>query len=303
MSTEGVFEAQNEGKTNLDHIYTQTDPRPYFSTLKPLHYIIPEQAKPIFEALCETIAAGRPDGEVTVVDVGCSYGINGALLKYDISMDDLYRHYGSQDADDLTQAEMLSRDREMLDHCPRSENINLIGLDTSEEAVHYALEAGYLDQGIVANLEQGELTSREAEIIQNADMIISTGCVGYVTENTFTSLLKPFKTNPLPWVASFVLRMFPYNSIIHELDGKGLLTEKLLEHEFIQRDFETDEEKSHVMERLDAIDIDPAGKEAEGKYYADFFLSRPEEEIEGNPLSNILSGNVAYEPQVMLLAQ
>lgn len=303
MSTEGAYEAQNEGKSNLDHIYTQTDPRPYFSTLKPLHYIIPEQAKSIFEALCETVAADRPEEEITVVDVGCSYGINGALLKYDISMDDLYRRYGSHEADDLSRAELLSHDREMLDHCPRNENLNLIGLDTSEEAVHYAMEAGYLDQGIVANLEQGELGPGEAEIIQHADMIISTGCVGYVTENTFSSLLKPFKTDPLPWVASFVLRMFPYDSIIHELAEKGLLTEKLLEHEFVQRDFESDEEKSHVIQRLKAIEIDPAGKEAEGKYYADFFLSRPEDEIKENPLSDILRGNVAFEPQVMLLAQ
>jgi hypothetical protein len=303
MSTAGVYKVQNEGKTNLDHIYTQTDPRPYFSTLKPLHYIIPEQAKSIFEALCETIAADRPDEQVTVVDVGCSYGINGALLKYDISMDDLYRRYGSQEANNLTRAEMLSRDREMLDSCPQNEHFNVIGLDTSEEAVHYAMEAGYLDQGIVANLEQRELPPREAEIIQDADMIISTGCVGYITKKTFLSLLKPFKTNPLPWVASFVLRMFPYDSIIHELDGKGLLTEKLLEHEFVQRDFVSDEEKSHAIQRLKEIEIDPAGKEAEGKYYADFFLSRPEEEIEENPLSDILKGNVAYKPHVMLLAQ
>ncbi|MBT7858087.1 MAG: hypothetical protein HN720_14300, partial [Nitrospinaceae bacterium] len=259
--------------------------------------------KSIFKALCETIAADRPDEQVTVVDVGCSYGINGAILKYDISMDDLYRRYGSHEANDLTRAELLSSDREMLDHCPRNENFNVIGLDTSEEAVHYAMEAGYLDQGIVANLEQEELTPREAEIIQNADMIISTGCVGYVTENTFTSLLKSFKTDALPWVASFVLRMFPYDSIIHKLDGKGLFTEKLLEHEFVQRDFESDEEKSHVIERLKAIEIDPAGKEAGGKYYADFFLSRPEDEIKENPLSDILEGNVAYKPQVMLLAQ
>ena len=303
MSTEGVYEAQNEGKSNLDHVYTQADPRPYFSTLKPLHYIIPEQAKSIFEALCETLEADRPEEEITVVDVGCSYGVNSALLKYDISMDDLYRCYSSHGSDDLTRAELLSRDREMLDHCPRNENLNLIGLDTSEEAVHYAMEAGYLDQGIVSNLEQDELTSREAEIINNADMIISTGCVGYITKKTFSSLLKPFKTNSLPWVASFVLRMFPYDSIIHELDGKGLLTEKLLEHEFVQRDFESDEEKSHVIERLDTIGIDPAGKEAEGKYYADFFLSRLEEEIQENPLSDILRGKVAFEPQVILLAQ
>jgi hypothetical protein len=76
-----------------------------------------------------------------------------------------------------------------------------------------------------------------------------------------------------------------------------------LEHEFVQRDFESDEEKSHVIERLDTIGIDPAGKEAEGKYYADFFLSRLEEEIQENPLSDILRGKVAFEPQVILLAQ
>ena len=163
------------------------------------------------------------------------------------------------------------------------------------------LKVGFLDDGIVANLEEGELTPQIEEKIEGADLVISTGCVGYVTEKTFSQLLSPSDKGSLPWIASFVLRMFPYDSISQVFDQKGLLTEKLEEPTFIQRRFRDEEEKEHVIHQLETHGIDPSGKETKGNYIANLFLSRPESEIQRLPLQEMLKDQDFFNPHASIL--
>jgi len=86
-----AFEEINEAKANMDSIYDQSDPRAYFRELEKLDYAIPNAAKPIFQKLITHRRRGQDD-TVHVLDLGCSYGVNAALLKHDLSMDDLYQH-------------------------------------------------------------------------------------------------------------------------------------------------------------------------------------------------------------------
>ena len=92
------------GKVALDHIYTQPDPRAYFGTLRELDYQHPAAGQATLRRLIHELPAppGRP---VTVVDIGCSYGINAALLRCDATMDELYERYCGADAVAMTRAE------------------------------------------------------------------------------------------------------------------------------------------------------------------------------------------------------
>ena len=47
------------GKIQLDHIYTQPDPRDYFRTLRELGYCIPQLAKPYFTAMFREEVSAR----------------------------------------------------------------------------------------------------------------------------------------------------------------------------------------------------------------------------------------------------
>ena len=51
---------------------------------------------------------------------------------------------------------------------------------------------------------------RRPRLLADVDIIVSTGCVGYVTATTFQRAAKASRRGRVPWVASFVLRMFPY---------------------------------------------------------------------------------------------
>ncbi|MEZ5889976.1 MAG: hypothetical protein R3D52_06780 [Xanthobacteraceae bacterium] len=107
MTDQIAFEEINKAKTNLDDIYNQPDPRAYCGRLRTLDYVIPEVAKPIFRKLISEVRQRRGD-PVHLLDLGCSYGINAALLKYDLTITDLYEHW---EAKRLAGA-CASRDRE-----------------------------------------------------------------------------------------------------------------------------------------------------------------------------------------------
>ncbi|WP_067794262.1 methyltransferase type 12 [Actinomadura formosensis] len=266
------------GKISLDHIYTRPDPRAYFSTLRDLHYNIPELAKPHFLRLIAEYREARGIPVPTVLDIGCSYGINAALVKHGATMDELYDRYGGRDAHRHTRATLLTRDRELVhsrehafgDHAGR---VRFLGLDASDNALSYALDAGFLDGAVHADLENGEPTGEQRAQLAGTDLAISTGCLGYVTERTISRIIDAHE-GPLPWMAHFILRMFPFDPIADTLTAAGYET---VRHDglFRQRRFATPEEQALVLERLADVGVDPSGLETGGWFYAQLYISRP----------------------------
>lgn len=271
------------GKVNLNGIYNRSDPIAYFSTLSQLDYQIPQKARPAFRRL---IAARREVREVRplrVLDLGCSYGVNGAVLKYGLSMPELYRLYGADAG--TAQDALLDRDRGLY-HEPDDPDLEMVGLDVAERAVEYAVEAGSLDAGVAADLEARAPTTDEAAVLGNADLIISTGCFGYVTDTSLRRVLEA-SNGSRPWMAHFVLRMFPFDEAREMMAGQGYVTEKV-EGLHAQRRFASDEEQAHALDNLAQLGIDPTGAEAEGWYFAELHVARPAEDERSLPLDRIL---------------
>jgi hypothetical protein len=275
----------NSSKVNLNHIYNQPDPRAYFRELRKLDYEIPGSAKPLFESLISHLQQSRSE-PIHVLDLGCSYGVNAALLKHDLTMSDLYEHWGS-DLADAGPEDVRERDRRFFNGNGDGA-IEVTGLDTAGNAVAFAEDAGLLDTGLATNLEVEALSETAREELASVDLITSTGCVGYVTERSFERLLPAVTKGRSPWIANFVLRLFPFESIDRTLAEWGYVTEKLDGSTFIQRRFATLEEREGVLRQLREHGIDPAGKEEEGHLHAEFYLSRPAEEAGGAPLAKLL---------------
>jgi hypothetical protein len=162
-----------------------------------------------------------------------------------------------------------------------------IGLDISAPAISYATGVGLLEQGIVADLETEALSADSADLIRSADVIMSTGCIGYVTEKTFSKILDA--TEKRPWIISFVLRMFPFDSLAATFEKRGLVTERLTGATFIQRRFRDAEEFESCLASLAALGVDATGLESEGLFHADLMLSRPEADARAAPLKHIVT--------------
>lgn len=280
------FAAINSSKANFDEIYTREDPRAYFSVLGSLDYMIPDLAEPVVRQLL-TARGQRYGGEQIVLDVGCSYGINAAVHRFPLSFATLRNRYARHEMMALSPEELARLDRHFYAGWPDIGLARFIGLDISEPAIRYARGVGLIDRGVIANLETSRLNEDDAQALSSANVILSTGCVGYVTEKTYEQVLRAIGKRP--WVISFVLRMFPYDPLADCLSEFGLVTERLAGATFVQRRFRDLQEFQSSLEALAKRGVDPTGFETEGLFQADLYVSRPVEDVRAAPLDEVVT--------------
>ena len=277
-----------DGKANFDAIYNGDDPREYYAELGGLGYEIPQHGHQMFSAL---LAAKRADNNTppsTILDLCCSYGVNAALLTCDLTMTDLIEHYGSPEVEGLSSAELLAVDKAYYAEHRRADPPTVAGLDISDRAVGYAEQVGLLEHGAVENLERDAVSAELAQVVAKADMITVTGGVGYITAETFARLYEATEGDNIPWLAAFTLRRYSYHDIADVLAERGLVTERLTGRTFPQRRFSCDEEQEFTLRHLDESGLDVTGREAEGVFHTEFYLSRPAEEVAERSLAELI---------------
>lgn len=268
-----IFEHANEAKANFDDVYNAPDPRGYYRELGALDYRIPTEAKPIFRRVMRAMDRDR----LRIVDIGCSYGVNAAMLRYNLTFADLVERYQDRSMDARSVAEVVCEDAHEFAEMREALDASFVGLDVAREAAGYARAVGLIDEAVVENLESRPMSDAAKAVVADADLIITTGAVGYVTERTFSQVLDAVERRS-PWVATFSLRQFPFDGIAEELKTFDLQTERLENRHFVQRAFKDDEEREGAIEAVRAVGCDPEGLETTGAYFADFYLSRPRSE-------------------------
>jgi SAM-dependent methyltransferase len=283
------FVAINSTKANFDDIYVKDDPRAYFSVLGALDYMIPDVAAPVVRQIIDAFRR-RYGRKPRVLDVGSSYGINAAVHRFPVTFASLRRRYARHEMAALDSGEVARLDRHYYASWPDRGGATFVGLDVSEQAIRYARDVGLIEEGIVANLEQEEPTRAAAELLDEIDIVLSTGAVGYVSDKTFRSIVEA-NSRPL-WVVSFVLRMFPYGELEALLDERGLVTERLESALFAQRRFIDLAEFEACLARLAARGLDSGGLEARGLLQAGLFVSRPADVVRHSRLDDIVTISV-----------
>lgn len=259
------------GKASFDHIYDRDDPREYYARMSELNYRIPELAKPFFEQQIREYRASARGRAPTVLDIGCSYGVNAALLRLGASIDQLAEHY--RDASESDRDALIAEDSARLAGAAGYADLRFLGMDAALPALAYAREAGFLHDTVHADLEAAEPTDEQREVLASADIVVSTGCIGYVTEKTLARIATAHPRRR-PWMAHFVLRMFDFAPIAEELAVLGYRTEQV-PGLFEQRRFASADERDQVLDTLADRGIDTAGRESEGWLYAGLHISRP----------------------------
>ena len=290
----GTAEA-GDGKADFDHIYNRPDPRDYFRTLGELDYEIPQRAQPVFQSLLTALRSRRQGVGVAplrVLDLCCSYGVNAALMRCDVSLDELFDHYASPVLADASPAELARVDQAYYAERRRLDAVRVYGLDVARHAVAYGCRVGLLDGGWVEDLEAGEPSRQLTDHLDGVDLVTTTGGVGYITERTFDRVLGARCDGSTPWVAAFVLRMFSYDRITSTLAQHGLVTEQLTGVTFPQRRFASAAEREVALHEVNGRGLDPVGLEDTGRYHADFYLSRPAADVAQQPLVELLDGAV-----------
>jgi hypothetical protein len=288
LEVKANFIAINSSKANFDEIYAMEDPRDYFSVLGALDYMIPDVAAPVVRQLLEARALRHPGRDSRVLDVGSSYGINAALHRFPLTFTVLRRRYTRHEVAALSPEQLRRLDRNYYASWPDVGVSRFVGLDVSAPAIEYAKRVGLIEHGIAANLEQDSLHARDAKALEHVGVILSTGSVGYVTEKTYEAILDSLPT-PAPWIISFVLRMFPYDSLAATFAEHGLVTERLASAVFVQRRFRDLAEFECTLAQLSARGIDTCAFESDGLLRAELYVSRPRSDVQAAPLESIVT--------------
>ena len=168
---------------------------------------------------------------------------------------------------------MLAADRDLVRSRTPLDRERYVGLDASEPALAYAVSAGFLDDAVHADLERAEPTGAQRARLGGVDLVVSTGCLGYVTHRTLHRIVAA-SGDRRPWMAHFVLRMFPFAPVADALARWGYETVQL-EGAFKQRRFVSSVEQSQVLDTLSAVGVDPGELETGGWLYANLYVSRP----------------------------
>ncbi len=272
-----------KAKADFSAIYNEPDPRSYYRTLGALDYEIPAHGTTVFERLLDEL--GGREGK-TVLDLCCSYGVNAALLNYDVELGELYEHYASVDTG-ADAGEVEEIDRRWFATRRRPDAVSTVGLDMAENAVRYATSVGLLDHGVVANLEADPCDDDVLHTLATADLVTVTGGIGYIGEKTFRAIVEATGDEP-PWIAALSLRWIDFEPIAETLDDLGLVTEQLEGYCVPQRRFADDRERRAALDALSARGLDPTEELRLGAHCSELILVRPPEAVRDAPIDEVL---------------
>ncbi|KAJ0375591.1 hypothetical protein COL26b_006097 [Colletotrichum chrysophilum] len=249
-------------------------PRAYFKALTPLQYQIPQQALPFVERVLELSSPSEDVQPRKVLDVCCSYGINAALLRYDLTLDTLSAHLASSPK--LSGRDQIISDKRFFASKLIHPEVDVLGLDIAPEAIAYAVKTGLMKDGWAENLETSDPSLSLREGLKDVEVVVCTGGVGYVGASTFSRIADAVEDSSKLWIVTFVLRVFSFDEIADVLEEKhGLVTEKIPGHLFRQRRFTTREEQSAAVADVRARGLDTKGLEEDGWFYAECYVTRP----------------------------
>jgi len=263
-------------KKDFTDIYTQDSPYRYLKEMDRLEYSISDSTKPLYNSVIGQLEEelSRP---INVLDLGSSYGINSSLIKYNLTMSELNNFF-------LNETEPTKKEtRQFYEECTSNDNINFYQIDISEEAIKFSEEMNLCERGINVDLEAEKLNLLES--LPKIDVVIATGCVGYIGHRAFSNLLKVIKnrqSNSIesekeyidPIFAFSVLRMFDMEGIEEVFETNDYSIVKSDIKPIRQRNFSDSKEKIQAISLLHGMGIDTKKYEDDGNFYADFYIAK-----------------------------
>ena len=176
----------NVAINDFSALYNLPTPRPYFQRMAQIDYCIPGAASGVFDWCIDELRRQRGAPELKVLDLCAGYGVNGALMKTNLSLDALYRYFCNQS--DAGTANMLF-DRALVTAHINDPDIHVIGLDVATQALDYACSVGFMNESQAVDLETEALPVTLANSIAQCSLISITGGFSFIGATTFEKIL------------------------------------------------------------------------------------------------------------------
>ena len=277
------YQVVNQVKANFDDVYQAPTPHAYFETMDQLEYAIGQEARPFF--LSTVSLMRRQLGNTTpirMLDLGCSYGVGSALVKYGFSFSEIADFFSNHP--DNNYGKCIKETREWLAENKPEEPISCIGADASAEAIKFGAESGLLDDGIAHDLESDpRLAPDECALMQQCNLLISTGAIGYVGSRTLDAILQQLGKDTSrphgPYIVVTILRMFSPDLVAKTMAAHGFKFVQVPEVHLRQRRFQDEIEQQKTIKLVQARGLKTDTLEVDGYHYADLFVGAPKADL------------------------
>ena len=271
-------------KDDFDRVYDLEDPRYYFTALRPSDYRMPAVLAGALKAIHRQLCAARGAGEtLRVLDFACGYGAIGALLRHDISMAEVYAHYGERswepgDARRYWEADIafFAARREA------SATFEIGGTDIAGVALEYAAALGFLDRAFRENLADHAPSEALTRFLQGVDLVVESGSLGDLLPSAFERILDACVDVRRPWFLYCPrpdIDWAPLNALWVE---RGYRTEGLGTEPVRYRKALATEERADMLRVTRELGIADEDVMRDGYLLVDMTLARPEADA-GNP--------------------
>mgnify|MGYP005840485137 CR=1 FL=1 len=274
--------------TIFDDTYDLPDCRGWFRMMDALGYRHQHFAAQLFRHAQAELARLRGRAEPRVVDFACGYGIVAALMRFDVTLEEVLARYRDARFDDATPEQVIAWDRAWLGPRRRTDlAAHITGIDVAANAVAYAQATGILDAGFAEDLDSADPSPELAAALAGTDLIVEAGSVAHLMPRTLDRLLGAAGTRK-PWVLTSPTRGNDRPAALDVFRAHGLTVASLPVPPFVHRRFESaDEQARGIANARAAGHTDTDLFEATGHFHAQAILAHPSDEtvpLDGWPL-------------------
>ncbi|RBI70348.1 hypothetical protein DQW77_14120 [Roseovarius sp. TE539] len=275
---------ENEGSsekrivTIFDDIYNLPDCRDYFRAMYGAGFRTAHHAANAFRGVRDDLARTRDLESLNILDFASGYGIAAALMRHDLTLDDVLERYRDPEFDAATPGEVMARDREWYAaHRRAGNNDRFVGIDIADLALRYGVEAGVFDAAYAENLQAADPGEELRAWLAECDLVVECGSVAHMLPDALDRVLGA-AAGRRPWVITAPIRGNDTAAAIKVMHDHGLLVEVLDMPPFRHRRFADAQEQARAIANAQARGHVTDGVESTGYFHAQLYLGRPEDE-------------------------
>lgn len=271
--------------TIFDDTYDQPDCRAYFRMMDALGYRNQHHATAAFRAGLDALCRLRGIDAPRILDFASSYGIVTLLMRFEITLAEVFARYRDPVFDGLSAAEVIARDRDWLARLPRrAPGLHATGLDIMPNAVAYGRAVGLFDDGHAEDLETAAPSGPFAAALGRVDMIVECGSVAQLMPRALDRVLAACGPRK-PWLMTSPIRGNERAAAAGVLRAHGMVQEQVPVPPFVHRRFESADEQARAIANARAAGHETDGVETTGHFHAQVLLARPEADAAAAPVA------------------
>lgn len=264
--------------TIYDDIYDLPDARAYYRAMDHAGFRTAHYASAVFRAVLTELKRLRGLKTVSMTDFASGYGIAAALMRHDLTLNDVLARYRAAELDDADTADVIERDRVWFAGARRSvQNDRYAGIDVAGKALAYGRAAGIFDEVFPENLQHDAPTDALLAWLGACDLVVECGSVAHMLPGALEQLLRA-TSGRQAWIATAPIRGNDTAEALELMRDYGMNVEALDIPPFRHRRFADAEEQARAITNAQNRGHDTKGAEDTGYFHAQVFLARPARE-------------------------